>query len=186
MLDIEYFDNFLSTQESKYLFPTLINEVPWQEEYIKIFGKSVKCPRKVFWYGDTEINYRYSGVTHKTSGWLPEIKKLKESIENFAGFNFNFALLNFYANGKEYMGWHSDDEKSLGNNPIIASVSLGSRRDMLFKNKKTKEISNLSLNNGSLLIMKGNTQDSWLHSIPKRKNIFGPRINLTFRHLKNI
>jgi alkylated DNA repair dioxygenase AlkB len=186
MLDIEYFDNFLDWQETKNLFQTLINEVPWQEEYIKIFGNSVKCPRKVFWYGDSGIIYKYSGVSHQTSGWLPNIKNLKDSIKNSTNYDFNFALLNYYANGMDYMGWHSDAEKSLGDQPIIASISLGSRRDMLFKNKRTNELYKLNLNNGSLLIMKGNTQTCWLHSIPKRKNILEARINLTFRNVKFI
>ena len=185
MLDIQYYKNFIDKEESANLYGSIFNQVPWQEEYIKIFGNNIKCPRKVFWYGDIGINYKYSGVIHTTSGWIEIIKKLKDSIESFIDYQFNFVLLNYYANGHDYMGWHSDNEASLGINPIIASISLGANRVMLFKNKKNNDIHKLDLDHGSLLVMHGQTQKCWLHSIPKRKNILGPRINLTFRNIKN-
>lgn len=183
--NIIYYQDFIVEQNNFDLFNRLIQEVEWKEEYLRIFNRVIKCPRKIFWYGDSGINYKYSGISHHTLGWTSIIDKIRINIENFTNCKFNFVLLNYYADGHDYMGWHSDNEKSLGINPTIASVSLGVTRTMAFKNKKNTKIKKFDLHNNSLLIMRGNTQDEWLHSIPKDKHILTPRINLTFRYIQN-
>jgi len=184
-LEIDYYKNFINAQEAKEQYNFFIHRILWQEEYIKIFGKEVKCPRKVFWCGNKNLDYKYSGKVHKTFGWNREIRVLKEKIEKYTHHSFNFVLLNYYANGEDYMGCHSDNEKSLGNEPVIASLSVGAAREMIFKHKQIKMVHKIILENGSLLIMKGSTQEDYLHSLPKRKNISEPRINLTFRLVKD-
>lgn len=183
--DIIYYPEFIIEQNYLDLFNSLMQEVEWQEEYLRIFNKVIKCPRKIAWYGDCGINYKYAGISHSTIGWISIIDKLRIDIEKLTNCKFNFVLLNYYADGSDYMGWHSDNEKSLGKNPTIASISLGVTRSMAFKNKKNKQIRKFDLHNGSLLIMSGNTQDEWLHCIPKSKHILTSRINLTFRNVKN-
>jgi alkylated DNA repair dioxygenase AlkB len=183
-LEIDYYKEFIDNKEAQEIHNFLLYNIPWKEEYITIFGKEIKCPRKVYWCGDYNLNYKYSGKVHKTDGWSAEIKHIKRKIEEYTHYKFNFVLLNYYNSGNDYMGWHSDNEKSLGIEPIIASLSIGSDREMLFKHKKTKIIKKILLENRSLLIMKGDTQEQYLHSIPKRKNILAPRINLTFRLIK--
>jgi alkylated DNA repair dioxygenase AlkB len=122
--------------------------------------------------------------TKQALAWTKELYELKQMVEEFAGTTFNSCLLNLYHNGDEGMGWHSDDEESIGKNNTIASLSLGAERKFLFKHKQTKQIVSLVLEHGSLLIMKDVTQANWLHSLAKSKNVTQPRINLTFRTIK--
>jgi alkylated DNA repair dioxygenase AlkB len=125
--------------------------------------------------------YTYSSTTKRALAWTTELSELKQIIEGYAGTKFNSCLLNLYHNGNEGMGWHSDDEKPLGKNNTIASLSFGAERKFSFKHKQTKQTVSVVLEHGSLLVMKGATQSNWLHSLPKSKNITQPRINLTFR-----
>jgi alkylated DNA repair dioxygenase AlkB len=125
--------------------------------------------------------YTYSNSTKQALPWTNELSYLKQIVEKYAGIKFNSCLLNLYHNGNEGMGWHSDDEGSLGKNNTIASLSFGAERKFSFKHKRTKQIVSLVLEHGSLLVMKGTTQSNWLHSLPKSKNRTQPRINLTFR-----
>jgi alkylated DNA repair dioxygenase AlkB len=125
--------------------------------------------------------YTYSNTTKQALAWTKELSCLKQIAEELAGTKFNSCLLNLYHNGDEGMGWHSDDEESLGKNNTIASLSLGAERKFLFKHKQTKQTVSLVLEHGSLLIMKDSTQANWSHSLPKSKNVTQPRINLTFR-----
>jgi alkylated DNA repair dioxygenase AlkB len=141
---------------------------------------------KVAWYGDSEYLYTYSNTysntTKRALAWTKELSELKQIVQEYAGTKFNSCLLNLYHNGNEGMGWHSDDEKSLGkNNNTIASLSFGAERKFSFRHKQTKQIISVVLEHGSLLVMKGATQSNWLHSLPKSKTITQPRINLTFR-----
>ena len=115
--------------------------------------------------------------------WTPELLSLKEIIELKTGEKFNSCLLNLYHNGNEGMGWHSDNEKELGEHPVIASLSLGAARKFLLKHNQTKQKIAIILESGSLLLMKGETQEKWIHSLPKTKIIQKPRINLTFRFI---
>jgi alkylated DNA repair dioxygenase AlkB len=179
-LDItkDYFD---------YLHPQQ-NNIEWQTETIKIFGKSIVVPRLVAWYGDK--NYSYSGVVHLAKNWdekLVEINNLirKLNTKLLPKFHnqYNSVLLNFYANGDQYMGYHKDNEKSLGNQPIIASVSLGANRKFSCKASQTNQIVNFNLQNGSLLLMGGDFQKDFSHALPKQKKVEKSRINLTFRNI---
>ena len=163
----------------------ILNEICWRNDKIKMFGKVMDQPRKVAWYGDQGVEYTYSGIKMKALEWSPVLKILKLRLEEFLGVNFNSVLINLYRDGNDYMSWHSDDEKELGKNPVIASVSLGCERDFLFRMKSNKlEKVKILLKNGSLLVMQSETQHFWQHSVPKRKMATTPRLNLTFRNIK--
>lgn len=154
----------------------------WRDDKVKIFGKELSQPRKVAWCADENVYYTYSGLTLGPTKWIPEVYQLKELIEKLIGRDFNSALINHYRDGKDYMGWHSDDEKELGDSPVIASVSIGETRDFIFRSKadKSKKIS-VELKDGDLLIMSTDVQKYWQHSIPKRLKVTKERINITFR-----
>ena len=171
----------LSSEEANRYFDLLMQNTQWEKDEVIIFGKRITTKRKVAWYGDSEYLYTYSNTTKRALAWTKELSELKQIVEELAVIKFNSCLLNLYHNGNEGLGWHSDDEESLGKNNTIASLSFGAERKFLFKHKQTKQIVSLVLEDGSLLIMKDATQRNWLHSLPKSKNITQPRINLTFR-----
>lgn len=178
---VNYYGHILSVERANYYFQELFNSIEWKQDAAFINGKIIYTDRKVAWYGDKEYSYTYSGTTKKALSWTKELLELKQLIEEKTGTNYNSCLLNLYHNGEEGMAWHSDDEKSLGKNTSIASLSLGAERNFAFKHKETKETVSLLLNHGSLLVMKGETQTHWLHRLPPTKLIKRPRINLTFR-----
>ena len=178
---VNYYGKILSSEEAKQYFGLLMQNILWEKDEVIIFGKHITTKRKVAWYGDSKYLYTYSNTTKQASAWTKEISELKQILEELAGIKFNSCLLNLYHNGNEGMGWHSDDEKPLGKNNTIASLSFGTERKFSFKHKQTKQTISLVLEHGSLLIMKDATQSNWLHSLPKSKNITQPRINLTFR-----
>ena len=177
-----YYTEFFNKNLSKLLYNRLLKKVKWEYETLNFMGKHMVLKRRSAWYADYGNYYKYSGVTKKPHLWNREIKFIKFLIEKETEYFFNSVLLNEYSDGTVGMGWHSDDEKELGLQPIIASISLGASRDMYFKNNKSKKIK-LFLENGSLLIMKGKTQSFWKHTIPKRLKIKDGRINLTFRSI---
>ena len=150
-----------------------------------MFGRTVRVPRLVCWYGNRNAIYRYSGVEHIPHPWTKSLSELKTRIETFTQRTFNSVLGNLYRNGYDSMGWHSDDEKELGPNPFIASISLGSTRLFKVRHKSSKEQIKLLLPHGSLLTMSGPFQHHWQHSIPKTSAPIAPRINLTFRDIKS-
>jgi alkylated DNA repair dioxygenase AlkB len=174
---------FYSPLESDQLFTKLLNKLHWQEEDIFIFGKWVKVPRLMSWYGNPDAYYEYSGVNHQPLPWTPELQSVREKIEQHCQCPFNSVLANLYRNRSDSMGCHSDDEKELGINPTIASLSLGDDRMFRLHHKKTKQSLNINLQHGDLLIMGGTCQRHWLHSVPKTKSLKTPRINLTFRKI---
>jgi alkylated DNA repair dioxygenase AlkB len=178
---VNYYGKILSSEEANQYFDLLMQNIPWEKDEVIIFGKHIATKRKVAWYGDSEYLYTYSNTTKRALAWTKELSELKQIVEELAGIKFNSCLLNLYHNGNEGMGWHSDDEKPLGKNNTIASLSFGAERKFSFKHKQTKQTVSLVLEHGSLLIMKDATQRNWLHSLPKSKNITQPRINLTFR-----
>ncbi|MDX1957301.1 MAG: alpha-ketoglutarate-dependent dioxygenase AlkB [Leptospiraceae bacterium] len=178
---IEYYGIIFNKEESNHYFKVLLDSLNWLNDEAVMFGKSIITKRKYAWYGDSEYSYSYSKRTRKANLWTSELLTLKLKIEKLASSSFNSCLLNLYHSGEEGMAWHSDDEKSLALNSTIASVSLGAERKFSFKHKKTNEANSIILENGSLLLMKGETQKHWLHCIPKTKKITTPRINLTFR-----
>jgi len=180
---IEFIPAFLSELESSELFSILAEQLAWSEETIKMYGKPVKVPRLVCWYGDEGIEYRYSGINHIGLPWTPGLLLLKTRIEQHTHHKFNSVLGNYYRNESDSMGWHADNEKELGKTPCIASISLGEERIFKIRNKKSKEIFQIMLTNGSLLLMSGNFQNEWQHSVPKVNQQKGARINLTYRYI---
>ena len=178
---VNYYGSIVSSQEAKHYFDQLINNIEWKNDEVFIFGKHIITQRKVAWYADAGLSYTYSKVTKAGLAWTNELLKLKSLTEKLTGETFNSCLLNLYHRGEEGMGWHSDDEKELGKNMAIASLSFGADRKFSFKHKEDKQTLSILLENGSLLLMKDETQQKWLHSLPKTKRITEPRINLTFR-----
>ncbi|MFN1581336.1 alpha-ketoglutarate-dependent dioxygenase AlkB family protein [Vibrio rotiferianus] len=174
--------DFLSTREADHYFNTLRTTLPWQQQSIKLFGKSVLQPRLQSWHGDR--SYTYSGLTMAPHPWTPELQKLRERTSCLCGSPFNSVLANLYRNGQDSMGWHQDNESELGPNPIIASVNLGESRRFLLKHIHDNSIIELELTHGSLLVMAGEIQHYWKHSVPKTKLNKGERINLTYRMIK--
>lgn len=182
-----FFPDFFTEQESLHYFNQLSSEVDWKQEPIIIFGKKVMQPRLTAWYSDDFLEYRYSGITMQGQYWSKALLEIKNKIEKLSGVTFTGALLNYYRDQKDSMGWHKDDEKELGINPIIGSVSFGASRTFKFQNIKEKQSQvSIDLTNGSFLLMRGRTQHCWKHSIPKRVASIGPRINITFRILKKL
>jgi alkylated DNA repair dioxygenase AlkB len=174
----------LNKKYSSSLMTTLVQSIPWQRDELIIYGKTIISKREAAWIGDNQLNYTYSGVTKTPSEWTPELLELKTSIESKCGSKFNSCLLNLYHDGSEGMSWHSDNEKELGEQPIIASLSLGAIRKFYFRHKLTKTKVETLLESGSLLVMQGKTQEFWQHSVPKMRAVKSPRINLTFRNIQ--
>jgi alkylated DNA repair dioxygenase AlkB len=178
---VNYYRNVLTHNEANRYFDLLLQNILWRNDEAVIFGKHIVAKRKVAWYGDSDYLYTYSNTTKQALVWTKELSDLKQRVEEVTGTKFNSCLLNLYHNGDEGIAWHSDDEKPLGENSIIASLSFGAERKFSFKHKHTKQTISVVLEHGSLLIMKDATQTNWLHSVPKSKKITRPRINLTFR-----
>lgn len=177
--------NFLTPKQANQYFSILSTSLAWQQDSIKMYGKEVKIPRLHGWYGENEAAYTYSGITLQPKPWTAELLELKTKCEAFTAVKFNSVLANYYRDGQDSMGWHSDNENELGQQPVIASVSLGQSRDFDFRHIKTKQKVRLALTSGSLLIMAGDTQKFWQHAIPKRASSMSGRINLTFRSINH-
>ena len=182
---VNYYGKILEEEKANQFYLKLLNEIEWRNDEAVIFGKKIITKRKVAWYGDENFEYTYSNSTKKALKWTPELLELKKLTEEKTGEKFNSCLLNLYHDGNEGMAYHSDGEKDLKKNGAIASLSFGAERKFSFKHKTTKEKVELTLANGSLLVMKGETQKFWLHRLPPTKKIFTPRINLTFRTIEN-
>tara|TARA_B110000240_G_scaffold168334_1_gene190666 strand:- start:335 stop:955 length:621 start_codon:yes stop_codon:yes gene_type:complete len=183
-LEIEYIRDCFNKNESDALFDSLRKNIEWKQDFIKMFGKSHPIPRLTAWYGDEKKTYTYSGITMLPLPWTKELIEVKSKIEVYSKIIFNSVLLNFYRSGSDSVSWHSDDEKELGEEPIIGSISFGGIRRFRLRNKKDKkQIHTYELKHGSLLLMKGKTQKYWEHEIPKTKKKVSGRINLTFRFI---
>ncbi|KTC85407.1 MULTISPECIES: alpha-ketoglutarate-dependent dioxygenase AlkB family protein [Legionella] len=180
---LDYLPQFFSKNKADDYFHALFNAICWQEESIFIMGRQVKVPRLMAWYGDEDAIYSYSGVKHEPKKWIEPLLEINSYLQEYFGIRFNSVLANLYRNGQDSMGWHADKEPELGNQPIIASVSLGINRQFCLRHKKQKAVLKLSLNHGSVLLMSGETQHYWKHALPKSKLINQPRINLTFRQI---
>jgi alkylated DNA repair dioxygenase AlkB len=173
--------HFFSEYESRPLFNELHDQLDWQQGKIKIFGKDFNTPRLEAFYAESALNYGYSGQRLKTLPMNSLLKSILSEIEKTSGYSFNSVLCNLYRDGNDSNGWHADDEKELGRNPIIASLSLGEERRFDLKHNHSNEKISFTLNSGSLLIMGGSMQHFWKHQIAKSKKVISPRINLTFR-----
>lgn len=180
--EVEYFPQFFTMEESGEYFNDLLLNINWKQEPIMIYGREVMQPRLTAWYGDAGKSYSYSGITMHPYPWTETLLAIKQKVEKTAEVKFNSALLNQYRDGKDSVGWHRDNEKELGLNPVIASVSFGVTRTFQFRNHKDKKITrSIELTNGSLVLMKGATQHHWEHQIPKTARVLSSRINITFR-----
>lgn len=179
--EANYYGMIMTTSEANTYYNLLLKNINWKNDEALYHGRHIVTKRKVAWYGDQGFLYTYSNTTKQALPWTNELIDLKRNIELITNSQFNSCLLNLYHDGNEGMTWHSDDEKSLGKNTVIASLSFGAERKFSFKHRRTRQTISLLLENGSLLVMRGNTQSNWLHSLPLSSKINHPRINLTFR-----
>jgi alkylated DNA repair dioxygenase AlkB len=183
--EVLLFENFFNQKECEKYLNHLMHEIKWKQEPIRIFGKQVMQPRLTAWYGDTGKAYNYSGITMHPHQWTNELLEIKNKIEAVAATNFTSALLNVYRNGNDSMGWHRDNEKELGLNPVIGSVSFGAVRIFRLRDHVDKKlVIPVELDNGSFLLMRGETQHYWEHALPKTNKQIDERINITFRTIK--
>lgn len=182
--ELLFLPNFFNPEECKKYFDDLSENIAWQQDRIKMFGKELPIPRLQAWYGDADKSYTYSGINMTPHNWTPSLLEIKSRIAKVCEKEFSSVLLNLYRHGKDSMGWHADDEPELGKNPVIASVNFGATRNFQLRRKADhKDKRSLNLSNGSLLIMSGTTQHFWQHQIPKTAKPVGQRINLTFRKI---
>lgn len=182
---IRYYPNFLEKGKADYYFEILKNTIPWQQDDIKVYGKVYPQPRLTALYGNNNKPYSYSNITMQPHQYTKELLEIKDYIEAKTKFEFSTCLLNLYRDGKDSNGWHADNEKELGNNPVIASITLGQERFFHLKHRTQKALKHkLLLEHGSLLLMQAETQHHWLHQIPKTTKAINQRINLTFRMIK--
>ncbi|MFO7824228.1 MAG: alpha-ketoglutarate-dependent dioxygenase AlkB [Cyclobacterium sp.] len=180
---VYYWGKIMAEEKADHYLKALWETIAWKNDEAVIFGKRMVTKRKVAWYGEREFEYTYSNITKKALPWTRELLDLKTLTEKTTNESFNSCLLNLYHSGEEGMAWHSDGEKDLKKHGAIASLSFGAERKFAFKHKQSKETISLYLENGSLLLMKGSTQDHWLHRLPPTKKVHLPRINLTFRFI---
>lgn len=183
--DIIYYPQFFDKQAADIIFASLAQEIPWQQDEIRVYGKIHPQPRLTALFGNEGKSYSYSNITMQPHPWSLLLQKLKTAIEKVTDTNFTTVLLNQYRDGKDSNGWHSDNENELGINPVIASLSFGAERMFQLKHNLDKDLKkSIVLEHGSLLLMKGTTQHFWKHQIPKTAKPIGPRINGTFRIIK--
>ncbi len=181
---LKLWPHWLSATDADAIMPRLKDDTPWQQQSIKMYGKTLAVPRLTAWYGDPASTYTWSGIRNTPLPWTPLLMALKTRIEAVSGGRFNSVLLNLYRDGNDSVAWHSDDEPELGDSPVIASLSLGSERSFQLKRKNESSAPiRIALPHGSLLLMSGATQAHWSHRIPKSTAATGPRINLTFRRV---
>lgn len=181
---INYYGQIMPADQAEHYFKLLRESIEWKNDQAIIFGKLIVTKRKVAWYADKAFSYSYSNITKTALPWTKELLELKSMVEDQTKETYNSCLLNLYHDGSEGMAWHSDAEKDLKKHGAIASLSFGAERKFAFKHKVTKETKSIELPSGSLLIMKGDTQENWLHRLPPTKKVHHPRINLTFRTIE--
>lgn len=178
-----YYGLVLDNEACKHYYQKLWETIQWKNDEAIIFGKRMVTKRKVAWYASKAFEYSYSNTTKTALPFTEDLLELKKIVEKETNETYNSCLLNLYHDGSEGMAWHSDGEKDLKKHGAIASLTLGAERKFAFKHKNTKQVVSLVLQNGSLLVMKDETQDFWLHRLPPTKKVTTPRINLTFRSI---
>lgn len=183
--DVRFMRVFYSMPQSAQYMESLLEEIEWREEKIRLWGKEMMQPRLSAWYGDAGSHYAYSGIALTPLPWTATLLRIRRDIEDACGHRFNSVLLNLYRNERDSVGWHSDAEAELGERPVIASLSFGATRIFRLRHKTRKEVKPVSieLTDGSLLLMAGATQSHWQHAINKQSQPCGQRINLTFRNI---
>ncbi|MBS1638236.1 MAG: alpha-ketoglutarate-dependent dioxygenase AlkB [Bacteroidetes bacterium] len=182
---VNYYGRVFTPEAATHYLSVLSAEINWRHDEAVVYGKKIITKRQVAWYGDHDFEYTYSNVTKRALPWTPALLELKRVTEEKTGETYNSCLLNLYHDGSEGMAWHSDGETDLKKYGAIGSLSFGAERKFSFKHKQSREIVSLILEHGSLLVMKDETQDFWLHRLPPSTRISKPRINLTFRTITN-
>jgi alkylated DNA repair dioxygenase AlkB len=173
---------FFPAADAERLLLELRDTTVWRQETLTLYGKRLDIPRLTAWYGDEGTGYTYSGIANVPLPWTPALLEVKKAVEPVAGVIFNSVLLNRYRTGQNSVSWHADDEPEFGTNPVIASVSFGGTRTFQLWHKKQKDLkARVELTHGSLLLMRGGTQEHWLHQVPKTAKNVAERLNLTFR-----
>jgi alkylated DNA repair dioxygenase AlkB len=178
---VTYDPYFLEPALADEAFDALVEQTPWKQDEIRMYGRHIPVPRLTAWHGDPGASYSYSGIDNDPSPWTPPLLAIRERLGRQMGISFNSCLLNRYRNGQDSLSWHADDEPELGSLPVIASVSLGVRRTFQLQHRVDGEMISIGLDHGSLLVMSGLTQSYWKHQIPKERSVSGERLNLTFR-----
>lgn len=182
---LDYRPHWLDAACADQWLAQLLAETPWEQPQVFLHGRHYPVPRLVAWYGDVEASYRYSGLLHQPLPWTPLLAKIRAQVEAVARQPLNGVLLNYYRDGQDSMGWHSDDEPELGRNPLVASLNLGATRRFDLRRKGHRGIEHsLQLGHGALLVMAGATQHYWQHQVAKTAKPVAPRINLTFRLIR--
>ncbi|MFC0665731.1 alpha-ketoglutarate-dependent dioxygenase AlkB family protein [Azotobacter chroococcum] len=180
--ELHYLPDWLDGASADRWLAFLLAETPWEQPQVRLYGRLYPVPRQVAWYGDAA--YRYSGLTHRPLPWTPLLAEIRAAVEALVGQPLNGVLLNHYRDGRDSMGWHSDDEAELGRDPLIVSLSLGgARRFDLRRIGQSRIAHSLLLEHGSLLVMAGATQHHWQHRVAKTRRFCAPRLNLTFRQV---
>jgi alkylated DNA repair dioxygenase AlkB len=180
--EVLFYPGFIAEQEADSCYNTLYRDTPWRQDHLNFGGKSVPIPRLQAWYGETNSRYGYSGLALNPLPWTPLLATLKARIEVIADTTFNSVLVNYYRDGRDSVSWHSDDEKELGKDPVIASLSFGASRNFALRHRNEKgQKFTCALTNGSLLVMGAGIQRNWQHQVPKQPAVCEGRINLTFR-----
>lgn len=183
--EVNYIKSFYTEEKANRFFKELEAYNQYSQRTIKIFGKQHKSPRLEAFFTKENQVYSYSGTKLESHAFTTTLQEICDDLEKFTNNKFNSVLVNVYRSGSDSNGWHSDDEKELGESPFIASLSLGETRRIQFRHKELKNKFQIEMNHGSLLVMKGPLQHHWKHHIPKTKKEIGKRINLTFRSIKN-
>ena len=186
--NVELLPGWLTAAKADALFSALADDVPWTRHRLRIFGRELDAPRLSCWIGDPDAAYRYSGTRFEPQPWPAALLPVRDAVSAAAGVDFNSVLANLYRDGRDAMGWHSDDEPELGPQPVIASLSLGATRRFVLKARQPdadgqRERRAIELPHGSLLLMRGDTQARFRHALPRTARPVGPRINLTFRKI---
>lgn len=182
--ELDFYPQWLNAELADLWLQQLHRQTPWQQPEVNLFGRCHPVPRLLAWYGDAGIGYRYSGLYHVPLPWTPLLAQIRTQLVDFVGQPLNGLLLNYYRDGQDSMGWHSDDEAELGRDPIVVSLSLGGGRRFDLRRKGQQRIEHsLHLDHGSLLVMRGSTQHYWQHQIAKTRKSCAPRLNLTFRYV---
>ena len=182
--DLRWQPEWLDPATADQWLAALLVEVPWQQPEVFVHGRQHRVPRLLAWYGDSEAHYGYAGLNHRPLPWTPLLAAIRARVQAEVGQPLNAVLLNYYRDGQDSMGWHSDDEAALGRNPLIASLSLGGTRRFDLRRKGAGRIEHsLPLGHGSLLVMAGATQHHWQHQVAKTRSPCAPRLNLTFRRV---
>lgn len=183
--ELSLFSEVFARSVADALLRALLSGIAWRQDEITIVGKKVLIPRMQAWYADPGLTYTYSGLRLEPTTWSGPVAIIRDKVEALTGIRLNSVLLNWYRDGRDSNGWHSDDEPELGKNPIIASLSLGDTRKFALKHKRHPEMKHgLELKHNTLLLMSGAMQHHWRHCLPKTTKPVGDRINLTFRQIK--